>query len=374
MRFLSLFLTVFTLAVNAVVTNHTVDDSALLLGLDDREKQSLCPGCVSPGQMAFDVTRLFNRTATTLEANGVGAVSLTFTGTAVYICIAIPVIGTLYRHSENALDTILYVGPGSPGIITLDGEEFKDNPTFPILNNDPQYSYCSWFTTGLTDGPHSLKLETDKTPLVLDSIVYTSNDPDPSSSDTSIATSSTSDTTTTTSSGSTASLASHKKAPVGAIAGGVVGGTALILAFLVGWMLSRRAKRRRGPTTPAMEESASPQDHSPLTRSSSVAILTKNDPPSQDAVAERFRLLEEQIRQLSQQRAGSSTAGSSVARSDTASLGRSLSTMKREQTRALVEHGERGDGVTDTLVHTDSGLRLTAGRTADELPPTYVAD
>jgi hypothetical protein len=73
--------------------------------------------------------------------------------------------------------------------------------------------------------------------------------------------------------------------------------------------------------------------------------------------------------------ASTSMEGSCAVGSENASRARSFSMMKRDQMRALHDH-ERGVGVgvSDTLVHTDSGLRLTAGRVVDEVPPSYVAD
>jgi hypothetical protein len=70
-----------------------------------------------------------------------------------------------------------------------------------------------------------------------------------------------------------------------------------------------------------------------------------------------------------------SMEGSSAETWESASRARSLSMMKRDQIRAL-QDDERGVGVgvSDTLVHTDSGLRLTAGRVVDEVPPSYVVD
>jgi hypothetical protein len=91
--------------------------------------------------------------------------------------------------------------------------------------------------------------------------------------------------------------------------------------------------------------------------------------PEQDSVgiAEQLRALEVQ---LPKQHAEGSTA-----RSETnVSVGRSLSTMKREQTRVVQNQAGYSSGVVDSLVHGDSGLRLTAGRMVDELPPTYVAE
>jgi hypothetical protein len=74
-------------------------------------------------------------------------------------------------------------------------------------------------------------------------------------------------------------------------------------------------------------------------------------------------MLREHVQQL-EQRVGSSAGDPAVRRS--------LSTMKREQTRVVRENEESYRGV-DSLVHTDSGLRLTPGR-VNELPPNYAAD
>ncbi|KAJ7662714.1 hypothetical protein DFH06DRAFT_357154 [Mycena polygramma] len=87
-------------------------------------------------------------------------------------------------------------------------------------------------------------------------------------------------------------------------------------------------------------------------------------------LAEQMRLLKEEVQQLRQQVRGNS---STPADSSTPPLGRSLSTMKREQTRALQQQGRGSTDVTDTLMYTESGVRLTAGRAEDDLPPSYVA-
>ncbi|KAJ7757353.1 hypothetical protein DFH07DRAFT_1025394 [Mycena maculata] len=81
------------------------------------------------------------------------------------------------------------------------------------------------------------------------------------------------------------------------------------------------------------------------------------------ALAQELRTLKEEFNQFRQNAEGSSTAIS-----ETTSATRSLSTMKRDQTRALQDHGE-GYSAADAPVHTDSGLRLMVGRRAvDELP------
>ncbi|KAJ7187391.1 hypothetical protein C8R46DRAFT_1274827 [Mycena filopes] len=287
--------------------------------------------------------------------------TFTFTGTAIYAFIVLPPAGYVYDGTNK------FAVSGWVGRLDLDNEA----PVVPgYASSNQTQEVCFFSSTNLNDGPHTVVLDTLGGPLLLDSIIYTSNDADATSSSASSTTSSTSGATSSTSSGSTAVLTSHSKPPVGAIAGGVVGATALILALVVGWMFSRRAKRANQPTTPAVEESASPSVN-PFLLGQSTSIATI--PPikgsgssiAQDAGSgEQVRLLQEEVRQLRQQQAGSSTAGSTArssgAGSEPMSVGRSLSSMKRNQTRALVEH--------------DSGLRLSAGRIVDELPPTYVAD
>ncbi|KAJ7852476.1 hypothetical protein B0H14DRAFT_3450749 [Mycena olivaceomarginata] len=196
---------------------------------------------------------------------------------------------------------------------------------------------------------------------LFDYAIYTSDDPDPSSSsgtqETSPGTPTTSLSTSSspgTSSSTTAPSTAQRKPPIAPIAGGVVGGAALILAFLLGLMLARRARSSKAPNAPRKQEWGSPPADAlkqPLILSKDVAPdampsaqaphvnsaapqLQQDDP----GVAEQVRLLQAEVQQLRQRVEGSSTA--SIAGSDTASVGRSLSTMKREQTRALVEHAQ----------------------------------
>jgi hypothetical protein len=86
---------------------------------------------------------------------------------------------------------------------------------------------------------------------------------------------------------------------------------------------------------------------------------------------EEVRLLREKVQRLEANTAAvsDSAAGSSVTRS--------LSTMKTEQTRALHEgHRVYRDvsEVRDSLVETDSGLRLMADVVGNPPPPLYQAD
>ncbi|KAJ6628078.1 hypothetical protein B0H10DRAFT_1991486 [Mycena sp. CBHHK59/15] len=205
-----------------------------------------------------------------------------------------------------------------------------------------------------------------------------SNDSDPTSSS-SATTSSTSSISTALAKSSDAPASpasiSKKKPPVVAIAGGTVGGVAAVLAFLSTLLLCRSSRYRHAKNSPSIEEAPLP----PL-GGAVMPIETAEQPqannfvvaPDQDAaaLADQVHMLKEQVQRLEAERAEGCT---SSAGSDTASVSRSLSTMKREQRRVVRDHQD-GYTVADSLVHTDSGLRLTAGRVIDELPPTYAAD
>ncbi|KAJ7175264.1 hypothetical protein C8R43DRAFT_600202 [Mycena crocata] len=151
----------------------------------------------------------------------------------------------------------------------------------------------------------------------------------------------------------------RKTVPVGAIVGDSIGGIVLVISSLVGLLRLRRARRRAGLTTTTMVQS-------PSTAPPSQAVLHGSDP----LPAQRIQLLEEELSQL---RGGREASTAALSDPTSVAVGRSLSTMKREQIRAVQEH-QLGHFAHDALVHTDSGLRLTAGRLVDELPPTYAAN
>ncbi|KAJ7635735.1 hypothetical protein DFH06DRAFT_1336380 [Mycena polygramma] len=220
-----------------------------------------------------------------------------------------------------------------------------------------QYNVSAYANSSLSNSFHTFKMGVTGQ-VLFDYAVYTSDDGDPAGSS--------QVSSSTAAPQKTSSSVAKNTAPVAAIAGGVVGAVALIGILFLSLFIVRRARRNnvRGRDTPAMEESGP---------ASTDAFFTATSRGQEPLSAEQFRILQQQVQRLEQRVEGSGSASS-----DTTSLGRSLSTMKREQTRALQDSGQ-GRHITDTLVHTDSGLRLTAGRGADEgvvheLPPTYVAD
>ncbi|KAJ7115409.1 hypothetical protein C8R44DRAFT_880708 [Mycena epipterygia] len=148
---------------------------------------------------------------------------------------------------------------------------------------------------------------------------------------------------------SASSLIAAKKTPVGAITDGAVSGIAAILALAAVLFCWRQAQiiAQRGNTR-------------------RIKIPSRNALP---------RVLAQDVCRPDAQ--------SSVASDNTStSVSRSIFTMKRDQTRIVREHQYRYSGyghatVRDSLVHTDSGLRLTAQTVADEdggVPPTYVTE
>ncbi|KAJ7662752.1 hypothetical protein DFH06DRAFT_1471510 [Mycena polygramma] len=311
-----LFHAVNVLLAAAGQTNHSIDDASGLVRYDVPPKSVACPTLAG-----LDVSKLHDGTCSFISAIGL---TFDFNGSALYVFVASSPIDS--AELEFSLD-----GSSTSGSASIE-------PALP----DAKYN-VSVYTGTFEDGPHTFRMNVLSGSAMFDYALYTSNDADPISSST------------------------RKKPPVGAIAGAVVGAVALIFILLVAVIFVRRARHNKWRNTPAMQESRLSTDtlKEPLTVGSSVS-----DTMPSGAIQDDVRVLREELQQLRQQVQGSSTPGDSEA----ASLGRSISTMKREQTRALQQQGP-GSNVTDSLVHTDSGLRLTASRReVDELPPSYVAD
>ncbi|KAJ7662835.1 hypothetical protein DFH06DRAFT_1325183 [Mycena polygramma] len=157
-----------------------------------------------------------------------------------------------------------------------------------------------------------------------------------------------------------------KKLPAATIAGGTVAGVAAVLALLSIFLLWRSAPHRRRAR--AERRDAKPDGvAAPAFRSPDFPDF--GPPEEQDAttLAAQVRRLQEQVKRLESER---SEGGGSTVGSDTASVARSMSTMKRDQMWSI--HQSRYTE-SDELSHTDSGLRLTAGRTVHAPPPMYVA-
>ncbi|KAJ7662788.1 hypothetical protein DFH06DRAFT_1129004 [Mycena polygramma] len=224
-----------------------------------------------------------------------------------------------FNFSGTAVYIFLALSPrldSGAAAFFLDGVPVRslDSATPP---SEAHYNVAGYTNASIPDGPHTFKMQMSGG-AAFDYAVYTSS----------------------------SQLSSGKKLPAAAIAGAVVGAVALILMFLI-----------NGPSTPP--------DISPPGRTA--APLDQQDV---GLLAEQMQRLTDEVQQLRQQVKGSHTT---PAGPESASLGRSLSTMKREQTRALQQHGA-GSDVTNSLVYNGRQLQLTAGRAEDDLPPTYGAD
>ncbi|KAJ6451858.1 hypothetical protein C8R47DRAFT_1229647 [Mycena vitilis] len=349
---------VVILVASAGQTNHTIDDAS---GLVDYVPFGIsrmgCGGCSSAEELhdaVLDGSKLENGTfssfATGLAFDEDTGMEFNFTGTAVYIFLAV-------APAPSGVEV-----PSSPIMFFVDGVLVGTRNSFGDLP-EAEYNISAYANRSIADGFHTFRM-TVPGPVIFDYAVYTSNDDELVSSSSS-ASQPSSVSLPTAAPHISSSSSAQNTAPVAAIAGGVVGAVALIFGAVVAFFFMRRAQRKndRWRNTLSIEEGSAAGSFLPVT----------TRPAVQDATAAgRFHALQQQIRRLEQRVEGSSSTGS-----DTASLGRSLSTMKREQTRALQEQGP-GRTVTETLVHTDSGLRLTTGReeeeVVDELPPTYVAD
>ncbi|KAJ7620912.1 hypothetical protein DFH06DRAFT_1305929 [Mycena polygramma] len=405
----------------ALQTNNSIDDSSGHVVYDTGGVMSnlTCsyPACENrAGEFGLDTSKLHNGTFSSYAT-----IIVPFQGNAFYLFLAVSPGEGVAAYGKRLFIDNVYVG-GMQEISATPGA---------------QYNVCAYANTSIPDGQHTFEMDSLQEWIFDYAIYTDSTgqpDPDPSSSATNPSSNTLTSSGTVSSSTGAGVVASSgaktttapatapnskKKPPVGAIAGGVVGAVALISISIVGFILARRTRRIN---TPAMEQSEPPatdplvmtkeavsmeaevpfaatgqpwaqpstttipsqQDDIGLAEqvqlmeaevASAAAELSGAEPnitttashPDDIGLAEQVRLLKHELRELRQRVDGGSTTSS-----ETASLGRSLSTMKREQTQALQQHG-RGSHVTDALVHTDSGLRLTAGR-AEELPPTYVAD
>ncbi|KAJ7107505.1 hypothetical protein C8R44DRAFT_858006 [Mycena epipterygia] len=366
---LSLFL---ARTVLAALRNHSIDDAGPLVRYIP-STDGLCVGCAPIDQ--YDHSELNNGTVTTYsvvdDSDVVRAIEMNFTGSAIYIYLAAAWVPTVLNQQCGFL---------------LDGAIVGDPAIFFTTTSasTARYNILAYANTSMPDGAHTFQIVlSQKTTVNFDYAIYSSsNDPETTSS--SVTPSATSNRSISVSV-TTAPPAStpKKKITVAAIVGGVVGivgAIAFSLALASTILLCPRSRRRRTNTSPSIKEVPLP----PL----GGAVTTKHPPPAQpgghtvgldeeDGAAEdnaaalvaQVRALKAQVQRLKSERAvDSRTAGS-----DTAPVPRSLSTMKRAQTRAVRAH-QAGYTETDALVHTDSGLRLTAGRVVEELPPTYVAD
>ncbi|KAF7349078.1 hypothetical protein MVEN_01429800 [Mycena venus] len=375
-------------SILAVLTNHTIDDAGPLVHYIPNT-DGLCVGCAPTDQ--YDRSQLNNGTVTTYSVmdNVVRAIEMNFTGSAIYIFLA---------AASAPTDLNQQCG------FALDGVQVGDPPLFFLKTpaSTARYNILVYANKSIPDGAHTFQIQLSMNTVVnFDYAIYTSNDLE--------TTSASSPTSTTSSPTSTASLPTStassptstassptstssppvagtpapipkKKLPVAVIAGGTIAGCAL-LGVLGTVLLCRRPRSRE--VSPSIEEAFLPPLGGAVTtpkegteNGAHIAVVHEETSPGDQtttALAAKVHALEAQVQQLMTDWTERRARTDSTAGSDVSLLAHSLSTMKREQTRVVRNHQEGYSGA-DALLHTDSGLRLTAGRIVDEFPPTYASE
>ncbi|KAJ6503551.1 hypothetical protein C8R45DRAFT_1209272 [Mycena sanguinolenta] len=361
-RWLSFFLLPlllsFATAASANLTNHTIDDTDP--SVTSANLGGLCRNC------DFNQTELlplYKGSATSLNPPVLdepeSTMVISFTGVAVYVYLAKP-----FGFPSNAT-------------FRLDGKSLASQ--FEASNEIAQYNDLALQAVNLASERHILEiLRGQDATFYFDYYIFTSDDSAPNTTSVpSLATSATASRPSATSPLDTSHAPSRSESSVAAIAGGVVGGIVLLCVLLSVFLLCRR-RRSRTTTSPAMIEAYAADNQAiskprtgflppgPTKAGSQTPSSEGNENPF-----EVIRSLQENVQRL-EQRLGEASAG------EAGGLTRSLSTLKREQTRAVQDNQPTYDG-TQTFTHTDSGLRLTAGgggrgRVLEELPPTYEED
>ncbi|KAJ7673965.1 hypothetical protein DFH06DRAFT_752019 [Mycena polygramma] len=368
------------------MSNFTVDDTDLgILYVGNTSEQ--CIGvCLGAG---WDQSKLYDGTVTVVQEQSTVA-HFSFAGTAIYVYFSAPAntVGT----TQNA-------------VFLVDGEsDTQQISTFQIPpTQSGNYSILVYSMT-MEDGYHVITITNGN--FALDYLIYTSNGTpiitdsaptQPSSTSSSALPSSQTSSTflpsspvvlsssslssansfsltsssslPMTSAADSQSFATTRKTPVGVIAGASVASVVVALGVLVALLLYCRA-RKHNMTAPAESE--------PKYTSPAYLAPPPAGPSGSGAAPSPSNTMEEQLRQLQAEvellrvdpwgARNSAISGSG----DTASVTRSLSTMKSEQTRALLGQSYDHSTVRDSYLQTDGGLSLRAERDPDVVgPPRY---
>ncbi|KAJ7809317.1 hypothetical protein B0H13DRAFT_2479048 [Mycena leptocephala] len=380
------FLAVLQLA-GAVPTNHTVDDANPQMAYASQNDT----GAVGYGRPSG----LINGAD---SADPEMVVLWKFVGSAVYIYFAAPINTVEYDQTAQF-------------IVDGDQETGVTVTTPPTTTGD--YNILVFSMTGMANEGHVITISHG--PFAFDYLIYTSDDPETSSTETSTSTTNavlpmsltitsasptiqptteaprgiSSSSTQTALSVSTAEatvlppqIIAGSKSHSAAIAGGVIGGVVLMAVLILALFVCRRRRptkdsdssARTAKEMPAVTPDSTPLSfdaHSLYTgRAAANGVSESGRPPLEDQV----RRLQEEVELLKLMQVGVRSSVGSGSVGDVAVLTRSLSTMKSAQTHAVMSHYSHGQAsVRDSFSQTEGGLRLTAeadGRN-ENAPPTY---
>ncbi|KAI1790964.1 hypothetical protein LXA43DRAFT_1013850 [Ganoderma leucocontextum] len=234
--------------VYSVLVNRTIDDESgdsetglkPVYGPDDSSwnQGSTCSGChITP---FIDKTQPFDGTwhDGTYSPGGPDlTISLSFTGTAVYVFNIIP-------NTLESTDTLANI------TFSLDGDHVGTYLHIPDATSNFLYRVPVYTNATLANKLHSLEMRasgTNASLILFDYVIYSAEQSDISSGTNPSSTSSLSSSATSTPSSTPSS--SHSP-PVGAIVGGTVGGVAAIaILAALAFFLSRRGSHKARPPT-----------------------------------------------------------------------------------------------------------------------------
>ncbi|KAM5539937.1 hypothetical protein V8D89_006440 [Ganoderma adspersum] len=225
--------------VSSALVNRTIDDESgdsvtgtkPVYGPDDSnywKQGSTCSGChITP---LIDKTQPFDGTwhDGTYSPGGPDlTISFSFTGTAVYVYNIVP-------NTVDFTDTLANI------TFTLDGSHAGTYLHVPDPTTVFLYRQVVYKNTNLANQEHTVEMRssgTNASLILFDYVIYTAEETSSSSSGTSSSTTSSSSSSAT----SAPSSSSSHSTPVGAIAGGIVGGIAfLAILAVVGFFFRRR--------------------------------------------------------------------------------------------------------------------------------------
>ncbi|KAJ7919863.1 hypothetical protein B0H13DRAFT_2319968 [Mycena leptocephala] len=273
-----------------------------------------------------------------------GSITLNFTGTAIYVFFA---LNSPFLDETFSIDGVVADRKGT----TPGAAEWTRAYNITIIR-----------ATSLNSGPHFFNMSANSVgSLFFDYAIITQ-----STSAISFTSTGSIMPSTSTPADSAVHPSTQAKLSTGAIAGIGVGTAFISVMIAVGIYLCLRA-RKRIARVGGGHSSQPPPD----------ATETIPSPTAIELVAE-MRMMRSQVERLAADQRRSSAAStfsgleSPTASRDLSTISRSsVSIMKREQSRVLRAINATA---TNSIVHTDSGLRLTAGTSPDEIPPQYAPE
>ena len=214
-----------------------------------------CTNCVAR-PASLDLNQVYKQTwhDSAIVYNTRWSITIQFTGSAVYVFNILP--NTLRVSSPSSVFTV-----NADIIFQIDGEDVFHFARIADYSNTILYNQLVYSNTSLDHGPHTLTMTpggSSDSAILFDYLIYTTESDDTTSTVASVIPSHSSSQSPkqppsppqSPGTNSPPSLRSPSTTPVGALAGLVLGATALLLGVAAGvFFLRRRYKRRTGTPT-----------------------------------------------------------------------------------------------------------------------------